>query len=64
MVPRGTHDYQQLIRPSEIGQAARAAGLEIRDLTGLHFNPLTQSYRLGGNVAVNYLVFAERPEPA
>jgi 2-polyprenyl-6-hydroxyphenyl methylase/3-demethylubiquinone-9 3-methyltransferase len=62
MVPKGTHEYLKLVRPSEIGRAARAAGLEIEDLTGLHFNPLTRAYRLGGNVDVNYFVFARRPE--
>lgn len=62
IVPRGTHEYLKLLRPSEIGRAARAAGLQVRELTGLHYNPLTQAYRLGGNVDVNYLVFAARPE--
>jgi 2-polyprenyl-6-hydroxyphenyl methylase/3-demethylubiquinone-9 3-methyltransferase len=60
MLPRGTHEYSSLIRPSELGRAARAARLDIRELTGLHFNPLTQSYRLGGSVDVNYLAFALR----
>jgi 2-polyprenyl-6-hydroxyphenyl methylase/3-demethylubiquinone-9 3-methyltransferase len=60
MVPRGTHEYLKLLRPAELGRAARSAGLEVRELTGLHFNPLTGSYRLGGNVDVNYLVYAVR----
>jgi 2-polyprenyl-6-hydroxyphenyl methylase/3-demethylubiquinone-9 3-methyltransferase len=64
MLPRGTHEYLKLIKPAEIGRAARTAGLVIEDLTGLHYNPLTQTYRLGGNVDVNYLVFATRPESA
>jgi 2-polyprenyl-6-hydroxyphenyl methylase/3-demethylubiquinone-9 3-methyltransferase len=62
MVPRGTHEYRKLIRPAEVGRVARASGLEIRELTGLHFNPLTHSYRLGGNIDVNYLVYTLRPE--
>ena len=62
MVPRGTHEYLKLVKPSEIGRAARNAGLEVRELTGLHYNPLTRAYRLGGDVDVNYLVFAARPE--
>jgi 2-polyprenyl-6-hydroxyphenyl methylase/3-demethylubiquinone-9 3-methyltransferase len=53
-----------LIRPSELARAARSAGLVIDDLTGLHFNPLTRAYHLGGNVDVNYLVSATRPEAA
>jgi 2-polyprenyl-6-hydroxyphenyl methylase/3-demethylubiquinone-9 3-methyltransferase len=62
LLPRGTHEYLKLIRPSEAGRAARRAGLVIDELTGLHFNPLTRAYRLGSNVDVNYLVFARRPE--
>ena len=64
MLPRGTHDYLKLIKPSELAAAARSAGLDIDELTGLHFNPLTQSYRLGPGVGVNYLVSARRPEAA
>lgn len=64
MVPRGTHEYLKLVRPSELAGALRDAGAELRELTGLHFNPLTRTYRLGGNVDVNYLAFAERPEAA
>ena len=62
MLPRGTHDYLRFIRPSELGRAARAAGLEIDDLSGLHYNPLTRAYRIGGNVDVNYLASARRAE--
>lgn len=62
MLPRGTHRYLKMLRPAELGRAARDAGLELRELTGLHFNPLTQSYSLGGNVDVNYLLHAVRPE--
>jgi len=64
MLPRGTHDYMKLIKPSELGTAARAAGLVIDDLAGLHFNPFTRHYVLGGNVDVNYLASATRPEAA
>src|SRR5690606_16939312 len=64
MVPRGTHEYAKLIRPSELARACRAAGLTLRDLTGLHYNPLTASYTLGGNVDVNYLAHAVKPEAA
>ena len=62
MLPRGTHDYAKLIKPSELGRAARMAGLAAQDVTGLHYNPLTKTYRLGGNVDVNYLLYARRPD--
>jgi 2-polyprenyl-6-hydroxyphenyl methylase/3-demethylubiquinone-9 3-methyltransferase len=64
MLPRGTHEYGKLLRPAEIGRAARTAGLVLEDLTGIHFNPLTRRYWLGGNVDVNYLACAVRPESA
>lgn len=64
MLPRGTHEYLKLLKPSELSRAARIAGLRIDDLTGLHFNPLTKAYHLGGNVDVNYLVCASRPVAA
>jgi len=60
MIPRGTHEYVKLIQPSELAAWCRAAGLDIDDLTGLHYNPLTNRYRLGGNVDVNYFAHAIR----
>jgi 2-polyprenyl-6-hydroxyphenyl methylase/3-demethylubiquinone-9 3-methyltransferase len=61
MLPRGTHQYAKLIRPAELGGACRAANLELKDLTGLHFNPLTQRYSLGESVDVNYFAHAVKP---
>ncbi|MGD2137332.1 MAG: bifunctional 2-polyprenyl-6-hydroxyphenol methylase/3-demethylubiquinol 3-O-methyltransferase UbiG [Gammaproteobacteria bacterium] len=55
LLPRGTHDYSRFIRPSEMEGWARAAGLQLCDLTGLNYNPLTREYRLGRDVSVNYL---------
>lgn len=63
-VPRGTHEYLKLIRPAELARACRGAGLEVLDLTGLHVNPLTRGYWLGGNVDVNYLLHAFKPRLA
>ena len=56
LLPKGTHDYRKLIRPSELDGWARIAGLTLHDLTGLHYNPLTRNYWLGPGVAVNYMV--------
>jgi 2-polyprenyl-6-hydroxyphenyl methylase/3-demethylubiquinone-9 3-methyltransferase len=61
LLPRGTHRYDRFIRPSELGAWIRAAGLELKDIAGLHYNPITRSVMLGGNVRVNYLAHAERP---
>jgi 2-polyprenyl-6-hydroxyphenyl methylase / 3-demethylubiquinone-9 3-methyltransferase len=60
LIPRGTHEYLKLIRPHELDRWCRQHGLSVRNLSGLHLNPLTQSYSLGGNVHVNYLLCAQR----
>lgn len=56
MLPRGIHDYARFIKPSELARFAREAGLEAGALTGLHYNPITKRYSLGGNTDVNYLL--------
>ena len=60
LLPRGTHRYDRFIRPSELSRMLRRSGLETGDIAGLHYNPLTRSVRLGGNVKVNYLVSARK----
>lgn len=60
LLPRGTHEYMKFIRPSELERWARAAGLTLRELTGMHYNPLTRQYTLGPGVDVNYLALTER----
>lgn len=55
MLPKGTHDYRKFIRPSELDGWIRAAGLTLRHITGMHYNPLTQHYWLGPGVSVNYM---------
>jgi 2-polyprenyl-6-hydroxyphenyl methylase/3-demethylubiquinone-9 3-methyltransferase len=61
LLPRGTHRYDRFIRPSELCGWIRDAGLSVRDICGLHYNPVMRYVSLGGNVAVNYLVHAQRP---
>jgi len=61
LLPKGTHEYIKLIRPAELAGACRTAGLNVEDVTGLHFNPLTQTYSLGANVDVNYFLHALKP---
>ena len=60
LLPRGTHEYLKLVRPSELASWCRAAGLEVAEITGLHFNPVLHSYRLGGDVDVNYFMHARK----
>ncbi|WP_461480855.1 bifunctional 2-polyprenyl-6-hydroxyphenol methylase/3-demethylubiquinol 3-O-methyltransferase UbiG [Porticoccus sp.] len=62
MLPKGTHDYGKFIRPSELGNWIRDCGLELLDMTGLVYNPLTRRYRLlERDVDVNYMVYARKP---
>ena len=55
VLPRGTHDYLKFIRPSELARWGRAAGLDLVDVTGISYNPLTRSFRLSADATVNYL---------
>lgn len=61
LLPAGTHEYRKFIRPSELEEWARAAGLTLQHSIGLHYNPLTKDYSLGSNVDVNYLMHFSRP---
>ena len=61
LLPKGTHDYERFIKPSELTRWARAAGLEPAGITGMTYNPLTQAYRLGTDCDVNYLVHCRKP---
>ncbi len=63
MVPRGTHSYERFIRPSELEAWGRAAGLTLTDVTGMTYNPLTDAFRLGSDVDVNYLACFVVPGP-
>ena len=59
MLPKGTHDYEKLITPSELANFCRSAGLKIQDLMGMTYNPITQVYELKKkNLDVNYLAHA------
>jgi 2-polyprenyl-6-hydroxyphenyl methylase/3-demethylubiquinone-9 3-methyltransferase len=60
-LPRGTHEYLKFIRPSELARWGREAQLELRDLTGITYNPFTRSFRLSPNTDVNYLAHFSRP---
>lgn len=61
LLPRGTHEYARFIRPSELESWGRSTGLAAADINGLHYNPLSRRFSLGGNVDVNYLMHFRRP---
>ena len=60
LLPKGTHEYMKFIKPSELEGWARHAGLTMRELIGMHYNPLTREYRLGRGVDVNYIAYTTR----
>ncbi|MDX9993720.1 MAG: bifunctional 2-polyprenyl-6-hydroxyphenol methylase/3-demethylubiquinol 3-O-methyltransferase UbiG [Rhodocyclaceae bacterium] len=61
LLPKGTHDYAKFLRPAELARHARDAGLAVEEIIGMSYNPLTQTYRLGSDTSVNYLIRATRP---
>jgi len=62
MLPKGTHDYKTFIKPSELSQSARAAGLELQGMTGIEYNPFNKRFSLGKDIDVNYIAAFKRPE--
>lgn len=58
LLPRGTHDYEKFIKPSELSSWGRQAGLNVVGLKGMSYNPLTRHYWLGEDVSVNYILHA------
>lgn len=63
LLPRGTHDYRQFLKPSELAALVRRSGLRLDEISGIGYNPLNRKAWLTRHVAVNYLVCASRPAP-
>ncbi|MFN3883503.1 MAG: bifunctional 2-polyprenyl-6-hydroxyphenol methylase/3-demethylubiquinol 3-O-methyltransferase UbiG [Rhodocyclaceae bacterium] len=61
LLPKGTHEYAKFLRPAELARFARQAGLEVEEIVGMSYNPLTRTYSLGSDTSVNYLLRARRP---
>ncbi|KAF7597670.1 MAG: bifunctional 3-demethylubiquinol 3-O-methyltransferase/2-polyprenyl-6-hydroxyphenol methylase [Candidatus Dactylopiibacterium carminicum] len=61
LLPRGTHEYARFLKPSELSRFVRDAGLDVEELIGLSYNPLTRIYKLGSDTSVNYLMRTQRP---
>lgn len=61
LLPKGTHEYAKFLRPAELARFARQAGLEVEEILGMSYNPLTRTYSLGSDTSVNYLMRARRP---
>jgi len=61
LVRKGTHTYSKFVKPVELESWGKAAGLTFRDLTGLHYNPFTRKYSMGGNTHVNFMMQFRKP---
>ena len=61
LLPRGTHDYEKFIKPSELAAMCRQGGLAIRDIVGMTYNPFTQTYALARDTDVNYILNCDKP---
>jgi len=61
LLPAGTHEYEKFIRPSELEEWSRHAGLELKASIGMHYNPFSKAYTLGDGLDVNYLMYFQRP---
>ena len=62
LLPKGTHEYDKFIKPSELANFTRQAGLELLEIKGMTYNPLTQIYRLGSDTDVNYMIATRKSE--
>ena len=60
LLPKGTHHYEKLIRPSELDQWIRQAHLHTNDIIGMNYNPILKSYKLSSDTSVNYIVHAHK----
>jgi 2-polyprenyl-6-hydroxyphenyl methylase/3-demethylubiquinone-9 3-methyltransferase len=61
LLPRGTHDYEKFIKPHELAAAVRRAGLVVRDVRGMRYNPFSRNCTLTRDADVNYLLHASKP---
>ena len=64
MLPRGTHEYAKMIRPSELASYSRSADLHLRHTRGMQYNPITKRYWLSNDTSVNYLFATQKPAGA
>jgi 2-polyprenyl-6-hydroxyphenyl methylase/3-demethylubiquinone-9 3-methyltransferase len=61
LLPRGTHEYNKLVRPSELARDCRAGGLDVLQTRGMEYNPLTRRYWISHDTSVNYMLATRRP---
>jgi len=64
LLPRGTHHYDKLIKPSELTQMAKQCGLQLHDIQGIEYRPFSGQFELSKNTDVNYLICYQKPRQA
>ena len=62
-LPKGTHQYEKLVKPDELEAPVRAEGMEIIDQTGVFYNVLSDSWNRSSDTDVNYMMLLKRPSP-
>jgi len=60
LVRKGTHTYRKFVKPAELEDWGKASGLRLKDVSGLHYNPFTKKYSMGGNPHVNYMMHFQK----
>ncbi|MBU2862755.1 bifunctional 2-polyprenyl-6-hydroxyphenol methylase/3-demethylubiquinol 3-O-methyltransferase UbiG [Reinekea forsetii] len=61
LVPKGTHEYKKLLKPSELANGARQAQLQVKGFKGTSYNPITKDFKLTEDVSVNYMMTTQKP---
>lgn len=61
-LPRGTHQYDKLVKPRELQSYLRSAGLSVERIQGMSLNPINESWRIGDDLSINYVTTASRPD--
>ena len=61
LLPKGTHEYARMIKPSELADWVRANGLDVMQMKGMTYNPFTRQYAMGSDTDVNYLMATQKP---
>jgi 2-polyprenyl-6-hydroxyphenyl methylase/3-demethylubiquinone-9 3-methyltransferase len=61
LLPKGTHEYARMIKPSELADWVRANGLDVMHMKGMTYNPFTRQYAMGADTDVNYLMATQKP---
>jgi 2-polyprenyl-6-hydroxyphenyl methylase/3-demethylubiquinone-9 3-methyltransferase len=62
LLPRGTHDYARFLKPAELTRHCRQSGLQVEEIIGMSYNPLSKTYSLDNDVSINYLLHASMPD--